>query len=70
MKNWKEGLSLREVEVAEMVAEGLTDRQIGNRMGVAQGTVKVHLRNAKAILRITNRVANTRVLLARIVWGV
>ncbi|WLQ35141.1 response regulator transcription factor [Streptomyces castrisilvae] len=38
-------LTLREQELMELVAEGLSNRQIGSRLGITEGTVKRHLRN-------------------------
>ena len=38
-------LTVREQELMSLVAMGLSNRQIGNRLGIAEGTVKRHLRN-------------------------
>ncbi|MGV9275700.1 response regulator [Streptomyces griseosporeus] len=38
-------LTDRERELMTLVAEGLSNRQIGTRLGIAEGTVKRHLRN-------------------------
>ncbi|TRV80411.1 response regulator transcription factor [Streptomyces sp. 130] len=38
-------LTLREQELMELVAQGLSNRQIGSRLGITEGTVKRHLRN-------------------------
>lgn len=38
-------LTDRERELMSLVAEGLSNRQIGTRLGIAEGTVKRHLRN-------------------------
>ncbi|WP_213575621.1 LuxR C-terminal-related transcriptional regulator [Rhodococcus sp. USK13] len=45
------GLSAREVEVIALMAEGLTNAQIGRRLTIAEGTVKSHV---KRILRKTS----------------
>jgi len=39
------GLTAREVEVLRLVADGLSNAQIGERIGRTEGTVKVHLKN-------------------------
>ena len=41
-------LTAREIEVLEMVAEGLSNGDIGIRIGRTEGTVKVHVRNIPA----------------------
>ncbi|MGW2472411.1 response regulator [Streptomyces sp. NPDC001665] len=55
-------LTLREQELMELVAQGLSNRQIGSRLGITEGTVKRHLRNifdklgASSRLDAVNRV--------------
>ncbi len=52
-----DALTPREHEILLLLAEGLSNRSIGNRLGISEGTVKVHV---KAILRkldVASRVA-------------
>lgn len=49
-------LSRREIEVAVMVARGLSNAEIGKRLGVGLETVKTHLQNSYAKLGIATRV--------------
>jgi DNA-binding CsgD family transcriptional regulator len=49
--------------VADLVAESLTNRQVGERMFVSRHTVDFHLRQIFRKLDITSRVELTRVLL-------
>lgn len=43
-------LSTREAEVAKLVADGLTNSQIGERLGISRHTVAAHLRSIFAKL--------------------
>ena len=48
-------LSLREREVAELVAAGLRNRDIAERMGIAEKTVKTHLTRVYQRLGVATR---------------
>jgi len=50
-------LTSRETEVLRLLAtEGLTNRELGERLGIAPATVGTHLDNARIKLRVHNRV--------------
>lgn len=49
-------LSAREKEVLQFLAGGHTNKEIGNKMGIAENTVKNHLKNILAKLHLENRV--------------
>lgn len=49
-------LSAREAQVLAFVAEALSNRQIGSRLGITEGTVKRHLRNIYGKLEATSRI--------------
>ncbi|MBW3658196.1 MAG: AAA family ATPase [Actinobacteria bacterium] len=49
------GLTPREREVLELVAEGLTNRAIGERLFIAEKTVSVHVSNILPKLGVSNR---------------
>ena len=51
----EESLTPTELRVVHLVAEGLTNPQIGERMFISRGTVKVHLSHIFAKLNITSR---------------
>jgi predicted ATPase/class 3 adenylate cyclase/DNA-binding CsgD family transcriptional regulator len=53
-RGW-ESLTPTELRVVELVAEGLTNPQIGERMFISRGTVKVHLSHIFAKLGIATR---------------
>jgi LuxR family maltose regulon positive regulatory protein len=60
-----EPLSAREVEVLRLVAQGLTNREIAQRLSISLGTVKVHNSNVYGKLGVNNRtqaVARARML--------
>ena len=57
-----EQLSPREREVAELVAEGLTNGEIGDRLGISGGTVGRHLANIYRRLDIHSRAALARLV--------
>lgn len=48
-------LSEREVEVLRLVAEGLPNKHIARRLGIAERTVKAHLTNIFGRLGVTDR---------------
>ncbi|MFI9817822.1 response regulator [Saccharothrix variisporea] len=50
-------LSLREAEVLELVAAGLSNQQISKRLFLSQATVKSHLVHVYAKLGVDNRTA-------------
>ena len=50
-----EGLSPREAEVMGLVAKGMTNREIGEQLHIAENTVKNHLRNILDKLHLNNR---------------
>jgi len=46
----------RETEIAEGVASGLQNKEIAERLGIADGTVRIHVHNIFKKLGIQNRV--------------
>ncbi len=60
---YHEGLTAREVQVLRLLAEGLTDQQIADRLVLSKRTVQAHLRSIYAKLNVTSRSAATRVAL-------
>lgn len=49
-------LSRRELEVLRLVADGLSNKEIGSRLSITEGTVKNHVHNALAKLGVENRI--------------
>jgi LuxR family maltose regulon positive regulatory protein len=50
-----ESLSERELEVLELIAEGLTNQEVATRLYLSLHTIKVHARNIYAKLGVKNR---------------
>ncbi len=50
-----EGLSPREREILELLAEGFPNKEIASRMGVTDGTVRWHLRHVYNKLHVRSR---------------
>jgi len=53
-------LTPREIEVMKMVAKGLSNKEIGGRLFIAEGTVKIHLHNVYEKLGINRRAELVR----------
>src|SRR5215469_2273910 len=49
------GLTPREVEVLGCVARGMSNKEIGEKLGTAEGTVKIHVQNILAKLGAADR---------------
>ncbi len=50
-------LTDRERQIMSLVSEGLSNKQIGRRLNIADGTIKVHLHHIFQKLEISNRTA-------------
>ena len=53
-------LTRREVEVLRLVAEGLTDAQVAQKLVLSPGTVSWYLRSIYSKLGVSSRTAATR----------
>jgi len=61
-----QALSKQETQVLQQLAHGLSNREIGARLGVTERTVKFHLSNAFVKLHVRNRVEAS--IAARRLW--
>ncbi|MCJ7701824.1 MAG: response regulator transcription factor, partial [Anaerolineales bacterium] len=52
---WVEPLSERELEVLQLIAEGLTNQEIASRLYISLNTVKAHTRTIYSKLGVNNR---------------
>jgi two-component system, NarL family, nitrate/nitrite response regulator NarL len=46
----------RELEILQLVAEGMSNKEIGKRLWITEGTVKNHVHNALEKLHMKNRI--------------
>ena len=49
-------LTPRQTEVVQCLAEGLSNKQIAYRLGLSEGTVKIHITLLMRALEVSNRV--------------
>jgi DNA-binding NarL/FixJ family response regulator len=49
-------VTARELEVLQLVAQGLSNREIGNRLFISENTVKNHVRNILEKLQVNSRM--------------
>lgn len=52
-------LTRRELDIVRMAASGARNREIGERLGISEGTVKMHLHSIYGKLRVSGRVELT-----------
>ena len=58
-------LTDRERQILRLVSEGLSNKEIGRRLKIADGTIKVHLHNIFQKLQVSNRTALAAVYLSQ-----
>ena len=59
----KQQPNLREVEILRLIAQGLTNREIGSQLHLSENTVKGYVKDVMAKLEVHNRIE--AVLLAK-----
>jgi DNA-binding NarL/FixJ family response regulator len=59
-----QSLTIREREVMKQVSEGLTNKEVASRLGLSEGTVKIHLHNIYEKVGVPNRTALTALAIA------
>ena len=62
-------LTQREAEAVTLAMDGLTNAEIGARMGISPQTVKVHMREACDRLGVSDQAPNGRRLVAALIKG-
>jgi DNA-binding NarL/FixJ family response regulator len=58
-------LTERETEVLELVAQGLSNKEIAGRLGTASGTVKMHVQNVLEKLGASDRTHAVTIAIRR-----
>jgi len=58
-------LTLREIQVLELVSQGRRNKEIASILGISEETVHVHLKNIFAKLKVNERTAAVNVALRR-----
>lgn len=58
-------LTAREVQVMELVAQGMRNKEIGAALGISEETAHVHVRNILSKLKVSDRSAAVTVALRR-----
>ena len=61
----RDRLTPRELEVLELMAQGLSNKEIALKIGRTDETVKIHLKSVFAKLKVTTRTEAVRVALGR-----
>lgn len=54
------GLTPRQMDVLQCLSEGLSNKQIAYKLGLSEGTIKIHITLLMRALGVTNRVAAVR----------
>jgi len=49
-------LTQREIQILQLVADGLSNKEIGTKLSITEGTVKNHVHNALEKLQLENRI--------------
>ncbi len=60
-------LTERQHQILSLAAEGLSNREIGERLGITEGTVKIHVSSALRALGARNRTEAARMIKGQVV---
>ena len=59
------GLSVREIQILELIAKGLRNKEIAGELGIGQETVQTHIKRLFVKLHVIDRTAAVTVALSR-----
>lgn len=54
------GLTARQLEVLQCIADGMSNKEIADKLNLAEGTVKIHVASTYQTLRVNNRMEAVR----------
>jgi DNA-binding NarL/FixJ family response regulator len=58
-------LTSREVEVIQLISQGLRNKEVGAMLGITEGTVQIHVKNIFAKLNVNDRTGAVQVAVRR-----
>jgi two-component system NarL family response regulator len=58
-------LTSREIEVLQLISEGMRNKEVGATLGITEGTVQIHVKNIFAKLNVNDRTAAVQVAVRR-----
>ena len=58
-------LTAREVEVIQLISQGLRNKEVGAMLGITEGTVQIHVKNIFAKLQVNDRTGAVQVAVRR-----
>ena len=58
-------LTAREIEVLQLISEGLRNKEVGATLGIAEGTVQIHVKNIFGKLNVSDRTAAVQIAVRR-----
>jgi len=58
-------LTAREVEVIQLISQGLRNKEVGAMLGITEGTVQIHVKNIFAKLGVNDRTGAVQVAVRR-----
>jgi two-component system, NarL family, nitrate/nitrite response regulator NarL len=64
-----QGLTSRQIEIAILISQGLSNKEVSRQLNLAEGTVKLHLHNIYTRIGLRNRTALTMFALRNMRYG-
>jgi len=64
-----QGLTSRQIEIAILISQGLSNKEVSRQLNLAEGTVKLHLHNIYTRIGLRNRTALTVFALRNMRYG-
>jgi len=58
-------LTSREIEVLQLISEGLRNKEVGASLGITEGTVQIHVKNIFGKLNVNDRTAAVQIAVRR-----